>query len=116
MKMVFGAPKSPPLNAMKGDTRWTAAWLEVSGRVTQHIQESPKHRPHLLARGIVEKEAGERRRPLITTVEAEKPPMRLVIGGDALDLIRKKITSFQQELDAWEDVTRSTNRALDNTG
>ncbi|WP_281408286.1 hypothetical protein [Rhizobium sp. P40RR-XXII] len=42
--------------------------------------------------------------------------MRLVIGGDALDLIRKKITSFQQELDAWEDVTRSTNRALDNTG
>lgn len=48
-------------------------------------------------------------RAIITTVEAEKPPMHLVIGGDALDLIRKKITSFQRELDGWEEVSRSTD-------
>jgi NAD(P)-dependent dehydrogenase (short-subunit alcohol dehydrogenase family) len=48
-------------------------------------------------------------RAIITAVEAERPPMHLVIGGDALDLVRKKITSFQWELDSWEEVTRSTN-------
>ena len=48
-------------------------------------------------------------RAIITAVEAQSPPMHLVIGGDALDLVRKKITTFQQELDRWEEVTRSTN-------
>lgn len=48
-------------------------------------------------------------RAIIVAVEAERPPMHLVIGGDALDLIRRKLTSFQRELDGWEKVTCSTN-------
>ena len=34
--------------------------------------------------------------------------MHLVIGGDALDQVRAKLTKLSQEFDAWEGVTRST--------
>lgn len=48
---------------------------------------------------------------IITALEAEQPPLHLVIGGDALDLIRKKLASLQHDLDTWETVTRSTSFA-----
>jgi NAD(P)-dependent dehydrogenase (short-subunit alcohol dehydrogenase family) len=55
-------------------------------------------------------------RAIIAAVEAGRPPMHLVIGGDALDLIRKKIASLELEFDSWEAVTRSTNfQAASNT-
>ncbi|OAJ56820.1 short-chain dehydrogenase/reductase [Paraburkholderia ginsengiterrae] len=46
---------------------------------------------------------------IITAVESDRPPLHLVIGGDALDLIRKKIGDLQRDLDEWEEITRSTN-------
>ncbi len=48
-------------------------------------------------------------RAIVTALEAESPPLHLVIGGDALDLIRKKIADLQHDLDTWEELTRSTN-------
>jgi len=35
-------------------------------------------------------------RAIITAVEGERTPMHLVIGTDALDLVRKKITNLQR--------------------
>ena len=46
---------------------------------------------------------------IINALESNQPPMHLALGGDALDLIRRKMTALQHELDAWEKVTRSTN-------
>ena len=46
---------------------------------------------------------------MIKVVESDNPPMRLVLGEDALKATRKKIESFQKELDQWEDVTLSTS-------
>lgn len=46
---------------------------------------------------------------MIKAVESDNPPMRLVLGEDALKATRQKIETFQQELADWEDVTLSTS-------
>ncbi|GGF24392.1 short-chain dehydrogenase/reductase [Aliidongia dinghuensis] len=46
---------------------------------------------------------------IITALEADNPPLHLVIGGDALDLVRQKLVDLRRDLDTWEDLTRSTN-------
>jgi NAD(P)-dependent dehydrogenase (short-subunit alcohol dehydrogenase family) len=46
---------------------------------------------------------------IIAALEADKPPLHLVLGGDALDLIRSKLDDLGRELDTWEELTRSTS-------
>ncbi|WP_413991151.1 oxidoreductase [Labrys okinawensis] len=46
---------------------------------------------------------------IITALEADRPPLHLALGGDALDLIRKKVVDLQEDLDRWEELTRSTD-------
>ena len=46
---------------------------------------------------------------IIQAVEAERPPVHLLIGGDALDQLRRKLEEMRRETDAWEQVTRSTD-------
>ena len=46
---------------------------------------------------------------LFMLVNAETPPVHLVIGNSALDRIREKIDAFNQELDSWEAVGRSVD-------
>ncbi|WP_445682910.1 oxidoreductase [Radicibacter daui] len=48
-------------------------------------------------------------RAIIKAVEADRPPVHLLIGGDALDQYRQRMESLDQELKAWEAVTRSTD-------
>jgi NAD(P)-dependent dehydrogenase (short-subunit alcohol dehydrogenase family) len=69
-------------------------------------------------KGRTNTEAGHRRqigdpargaRAIIAALEAERPPVHLLIGGDALDQFRAKLDAVRTEIDAWEDVTRSTD-------
>lgn len=46
---------------------------------------------------------------IIEAIQANEPPLHLVLGGDALDQMRKKISSLQKELAKWETVTRGTD-------
>ena len=46
---------------------------------------------------------------MIKVVESDNPPMRLVLGEDALKATRQKMETFQKELDEWEEVTLSTS-------
>ena len=46
---------------------------------------------------------------IITAVEAPRPPVHLIIGGDGLDQVRQKIIELQHDFDAWEELTRSTD-------
>lgn len=48
-------------------------------------------------------------RAIITALKAEKPPVHLLIGGDALDQLRAKLDDMRRETDAWESVTRGTD-------
>jgi len=45
---------------------------------------------------------------LLDLVEAEDPPVHLILGVEALQLVRDRTAHFLAELDAWEEVSRST--------
>lgn len=48
-------------------------------------------------------------RAIIAALESDRPPLHLVLGGDALDLVRAKIEDLKRDLDTWERLTRSTD-------
>lgn len=48
-------------------------------------------------------------RAMLQVIESEAPPGHLVLGSDALALIRQKLASLQEELFNWEELTRSTD-------
>ena len=46
---------------------------------------------------------------LLKLLATENPPVHLLLGSDALKLVRDKIDSLAGEIAAWEDATRSTD-------
>jgi NAD(P)-dependent dehydrogenase (short-subunit alcohol dehydrogenase family) len=50
-------------------------------------------------------------RAILKAVEANDPPMHLLLGNDALRLVRDKLNSLGKEIDTWESITRSTEYA-----
>jgi NAD(P)-dependent dehydrogenase (short-subunit alcohol dehydrogenase family) len=46
---------------------------------------------------------------LLDLVDAEKAPLHLVLGSDALRLVRKRNDAFRAELDRWEPVSQTTD-------
>jgi len=50
-------------------------------------------------------------RAILKVVEANDPPMHLLLGSDALKLTRDKLNSLGKEIDTWESVTTSTEYA-----
>lgn len=49
---------------------------------------------------------------ILTAVKSEHPPLRLALGGVALEAIRKKLASMEKVYDEWEEV--SLNTSFDN--
>ncbi len=45
---------------------------------------------------------------ILTALDADSPPLRLVLGGDAIDNIRSRLDQLTDELRVWEDVGRQT--------
>ena len=48
-------------------------------------------------------------RAMLTVIDSDSPPAHLLLGSDALNLVRRKLASLSAELDRWEAVTRSTD-------
>lgn len=48
-------------------------------------------------------------RAILTLIDLPAPPAHLLLGSDALSLVRDKLATMALEIDAWEDVTRSTD-------
>jgi NAD(P)-dependent dehydrogenase (short-subunit alcohol dehydrogenase family) len=46
---------------------------------------------------------------LLKLIEAEQPPVHLLLGTDALGLVRRRLGELDAELTAWEPLTRSTD-------
>ncbi|MGE3328441.1 MAG: oxidoreductase [Acidimicrobiia bacterium] len=46
---------------------------------------------------------------MIAIVECDNPPVRLLLGDDAVDAMRVKLASTAAETDAWESLSRSTS-------
>jgi NAD(P)-dependent dehydrogenase (short-subunit alcohol dehydrogenase family) len=45
---------------------------------------------------------------IATALDAERPPLRLVLGADAIGNIRRRLASVAEELDSWEHVGAAT--------
>ena len=45
---------------------------------------------------------------ILTALDADDPPLRLVLGGDAIDNIRARLDQLTGELRRWEEVGRRT--------
>lgn len=48
-------------------------------------------------------------RAMLTLIASETPPAHLLLGSDALQLVRQKLANWGQEIDQWEALTRSTD-------
>jgi NAD(P)-dependent dehydrogenase (short-subunit alcohol dehydrogenase family) len=48
-------------------------------------------------------------RAMLAAIDAAHPPVHLLLGSDALGLVRDKLSSLASEIDAWETVSRSTD-------
>ena len=46
---------------------------------------------------------------ILAIVRAEEPPLHLLLGTDALRRAREKVDALIEEMDRWEEVTRSTD-------
>jgi len=46
---------------------------------------------------------------ILALIASDRPPAHLLLGSDALALVRGKLTQYAAEIDAWEEVTRSTD-------
>ncbi len=60
------------------------------------------------------KQAGDPKRAadaIVQIVDAEMPPVHLLLGTDALGFVRRKLESLSEEIDRWEALTISTNFA-----
>ncbi|MGH8084564.1 MAG: oxidoreductase [Lysobacter sp.] len=52
---------------------------------------------------------GKAARAMLQIIESDAPPAHLLLGSDALTLVREKVSSLQEELAKWEQMTRSTD-------
>ena len=75
-------------------------YAETAGRARANTEAGHRKQAGDPARGA---------RAIIAAVEAERPPVHLLIGGDALDQWRMRLEAWRQETDAWEAVTRGTD-------
>jgi len=48
-------------------------------------------------------------RAMLTAIAADRPPVHLLLGSDALGLVRGKLSALDDEIRAWETVTVSTD-------
>ncbi len=48
-------------------------------------------------------------RAMLAAMAADPPPAHLLLGSDALALVRGKLAAFEQEISAWESLTTSTD-------
>ncbi|WP_396333151.1 oxidoreductase [Burkholderia anthina] len=48
-------------------------------------------------------------RAMLAVIDAERPPAHLLLGSDALGLVRGKLSALEDEIRAWETVTVSTD-------
>jgi NAD(P)-dependent dehydrogenase (short-subunit alcohol dehydrogenase family) len=46
---------------------------------------------------------------ILTLVELPEPPAHLLLGSDALALVREKLAAMAADIDTWESLTRSTD-------
>jgi NAD(P)-dependent dehydrogenase (short-subunit alcohol dehydrogenase family) len=76
------------------------AYAENIGRITAAFDAND-------GRQIGDPDRGAR--AIIAAVNSDTPPLHLLLGSDALRRAREKLDAVIEEIDRWEDLTRSTD-------
>ena len=79
-------------------------------RIEEYDQTSGKNVDCLT--GIAGKQTGDPERgakAILAAVDAERPPLHLVLGSDALLRTREKLNALSAELDTWQQLSASTD-------
>ncbi|WP_218921200.1 oxidoreductase [Burkholderia sp. ABCPW 11] len=96
--------------AFRTDFRRLESAKQSSVRIPAYAETAGKARDGIFAaHGQQRGDPMRGARAIIAAVEAEDPPTRFIIGGDALDQAREKIAQLQREFDAWEALSRDTD-------
>ncbi len=96
--------------AFRTDFRGPASMVQSATRIDDYAETAGRSRAAVQAgHGKQQGDPARGARAIIKAVEAERPPVHLLIGGDALDQFRAKLDDMRRETDAWEEVTRGTD-------
>ncbi|WP_213989171.1 oxidoreductase [Sodalis sp. dw_96] len=87
-------------NSMKQSKVRLAAYAETTGKVRAGLSA---------AHGIQRGDPALAGKAIITALQAEKPPVHLILGADALEQVRQKLSQLGQEISDWASVTTSTD-------
>jgi len=92
-------------------TAWAGASMDRSARSIPDYDAlfQPVRRARERKSGQQAGDPAKAAKVLLDLVEAENPPLHLVLGADALRLVRGRTAAFLAELDAWEQVSRATD-------
>ena len=96
--------------AFRTDFRGPASMVQSAKQIYDYAETAGKSRAGTQAgHGKQQGDPARGARAIIAAVEAERSPVHLLIGGDALDQVRAKLDDMRRETDAWEGVTRGTD-------
>ena len=96
--------------AFRTDFRGPASVKISATRIEDYAETAGKARAGIPAgHGKQAGDPARGARAMIAAVRAERPPVHLLIGGDALDQLRARLEGMRRETDAWEAVTRDTD-------
>jgi NAD(P)-dependent dehydrogenase (short-subunit alcohol dehydrogenase family) len=94
-------------------TRFASSSLRQTAQVISEYTQTPAGQFRSFIGGLSGKQPNDPVRAaqaILQIVEADKPPMHLALGSDALRVMNTKIASLQQDMAAWE--LRSTSVAF----
>lgn len=83
-----------------GDSARIPAYDDTVGTTRQMVRRNDGRQP-----GDPRKAAAA----IIAALESPRPPLRLVLGADAVDAVRSRVEGALVELSAWEHLARSTD-------
>lgn len=84
----------------RSDKGASDAYAETVGTALAHLDEIAGRQIGDPARGAA---------AIIAVVDADRPPLHLLLGSDALRRTREKLETVAREMDAWESLTLGTD-------
>jgi NAD(P)-dependent dehydrogenase (short-subunit alcohol dehydrogenase family) len=94
-----GSFRTGLLGATMQRSREIDAYADTVGRTRAFVDQSD---------GTQQGDPRKAAAAILAALDAPEPPLRLALGGDAVDAIRAKHGRLQADLDGWERVSRAT--------
>jgi NAD(P)-dependent dehydrogenase (short-subunit alcohol dehydrogenase family) len=92
------------------DFRGPSSQKQPETRIADYADTAGKARDGIFeAHGKQQGDPDRAARAIIDALRSPEPPVRLILGSDALDQARARLTELAGLMDAWEETTRGTS-------